>query len=125
MVFECLYWPTFQCFLPDSIVLPYSTPTGTLYFDTFTIGATLGLKLSTKKGKLIRALFEGVTFEMRLNLDIPEQSGYKANELYAIGSRVKSDIWNQLKADVIDKKITVLNITEAGCAEVAMPAMAA
>ena len=109
----------------ELMVLPYFTPTGTPYFDTSATGAILGLKLSTKRNDIIRALLEGVAFEMRLNLDILEQSGYKVDELYAIGGGAKSDIWNQLKADVIEKKITVLNITEAGCAGVAMLAMAA
>ena len=109
----------------DLMVLPYFTPTGTPYFDTSATGVILGLRLSTKRGCFIRALLEGVAFEMRLNLDILEQSGCKIDELYAIGGGAKSDIWNQLKADVIGKKITVLNITEAGCLGVAMLAMAA
>ena len=107
------------------MVLPYFTPTGTPYFDTSATGAILGLTLSTKRGDFIRALLEGVAFEMRLNLDILEQSGCKVDELRAIGGGARSDIWNQLKADVIGKKITILNITEAGCFGTAMLAKAA
>lgn len=109
----------------DLIVLPYFTPTGTPYFDTSASGAMLGLKLSTKRSDFIRALLEGVALEMRLNLNILQQSGCGVKELRAIGGGAKSDIWNQLKADVIGKKITTLNITEAGCYGVAMLAMAA
>ena len=107
------------------LVLPYFTPTRTPYFDTEARGAILGLQLSTKKCEIIRALLEGLALEMRLNLDILEESGYKVNELRVIGGGAKSDIWNQLKADVLGKKITVLNITEAGCQGVAMLARAA
>jgi xylulokinase len=109
----------------ELMVLPYFTPSGTPYFDTSATGAILGLKLSTKRSDIIRALLEGVALEMRLNLDILEQSGYKVDELYAIGGGAKSDIWNQLKADVIGKNITVLNIIEAGCGGVAMLAKSA
>ena len=109
----------------DLMVLPYFTPTGTPYFDSSATGAILGLRLSTKRRDIIRALHEGVAFEMRLNLDVLEQSGCKVNELRAIGGAAKSEIWNQLKADVIGKKITVLNVTEAGCCGVAMLAKAA
>ena len=107
------------------LVLPYFTPSGTPYFDTKTKGAVLGLRLSTTRGEFIRALLEGVAFEMRLNMDILEQSGYVIDELRAIGGGAKSAIWTQLKADVTGKKITTLDVTEAGCLGAAMLACAA
>jgi len=111
---------------PSSLlVLPYFTPSGTPYFDTKTKGAVLGLQLSTTRGEFIRALLEGVAFEMRLNLEILEKSGYEIIELRATGGGAKSAIWNQLKANVMGKKITTLNVTEAGCLGVAMLACAA
>ncbi len=109
----------------DLTVLPYFTPSGTPYFDTETAGAVLGLRLSTTRGEFIRALLEGVAFEMRLNLDILERTGCEIKELRAIGGGAKSETWTQLKADVIGKPITVLDVTEAGCLGVAMLAAAA
>ncbi len=102
------------------MVLPYFTPSGTPYFDTETKGAILGLRLSTKRGEIIKALLEGVTLEMRLNLEILQNSGYKISELRVVGGGAKSKMWTQLKADVLNKKITTLNITEAGCMGAAM-----
>lgn len=111
---------------PSSLlVLPYFTPSGTPYFDTRTKGAVFGLQLATTRGDFIRALLEGVAFEMRLNLDILEKSGYEINELRAIGGGAKSAKWTQLKADVTGKKITTLDVIEAGCLGVAMLARAA
>jgi xylulokinase len=107
------------------LVLPYFTPSGTPYFDTETKGAVLGLRLSTRRSEFIRALLEGVTFEMRLNLEILEKSGYKIDELRVIGGGAKSPVWTQLKADITGKKMKTLGITEAGCLGVAMLACAA
>jgi len=107
------------------MVLPYFTQTGTPYFDAETKGAIFGLRISTKRGELIRALLEGVTFEMRLNLDIIENSGYQINELSVVGGGAKSKMWSQLKADITGKKINLLNVTEAGCLGAAMLACAA
>jgi len=107
------------------LVLPYFTPSGTPYFDTKTKGAILGLRLSTSRWELIRALLEGVAFEMRLNMDILEKSGCTIQELRAIGGGAKSKLWSQLKADVTGKKITTLDVTEAGCLGVAMLACSA
>lgn len=109
----------------EVLVLPYFTSSGTPYFDTETKGAIYGLRLSTSKGEILRALLEGVALEMRLNLEIMEASGYNIHELRAVGGGAKSKIWTQLKANVLNKKITTLNITEAGCYGAAMLACAA
>jgi xylulokinase len=106
------------------LVLPYFTPSGTPYFDTSVRGAIIGMDLSTKREEILKALLEGVAFEIKLNLEILENSGYKINELRAIGGGAKSNILTQLKANVINKPITTLNITEAGCMGVAMLSMA-
>jgi xylulokinase len=111
---------------PSSLlVLPYFTPTGTPYFDARATGAILGLRLTTRRAEVLRALLEGVTFEMRLNLSILERSGVKIEELRAIGGGARSLIWTQLKADVLNKPITTVAVTEAGCLGVAMLARAA
>ncbi len=107
------------------LVLPYFTPSGTPYFDSRVKGAILGLRLSTTRGEFIRALLEGVALEMRLNLDILERAGCPVRELRAIGGGAKSRLWNQLKADVLGKAITPLDIAEAGCMGAAILACSA
>jgi xylulokinase len=99
----------------ELLVLPYFTPSATPYFDTQTKGAILGFRLTTRRGSLLRALLEGVAFEMRLNLEILENSGYVIKELKLVGGGSKSSVWAQLKADVMNKNITTLNINDAGC----------
>jgi xylulokinase len=107
------------------LVLPYWTPSGTPHFDVHTPGAILGFRLSTTRGEILRALLEGVAFEMRLNLEILHEAGGAIRELRAIGGGAKSAFWTQLKADVLGKPITTLNVTEAGCLGVALLACAA
>ena len=107
------------------LVLPYFTPTGTPYFDSHITGAIIGLRFSTTREEILRALLEGVAFEMRLNLSILEKSGIAINELRAIGGGGKSKVWTQLKANVLNKPITTVAVTEAGCFGVAMLAKSA
>jgi xylulokinase len=102
------------------LILPYFTPSGTPYFDIDTKGVIMGLRLSTKKGEFIRALLEGVSYEMKLNMEILEGSGFRIDELRAVGGGAKSKKWAQLKADVLGKKIQILEVTEAGCMGAAM-----
>ena len=107
------------------LVLPYWTPSGTPYFDLHTAGAILGLRLNTTRGEILRGLLEGVALEMRLNMEILQESGCAIRELRAIGGGAKSVFWTQLKADVLGRPITTLNVTEAGCLGVALLACAA
>lgn len=107
------------------LVLPYFTPTGTPYFDGATAGAIIGLRLTTTRAEILRALLEGVAFEMRLNLTLMAESGIAIDELRAIGGGSKSRAWTQLKANVMNKPITTVAVTEAGCLGVAMLAKAA
>lgn len=111
---------------PSSLLaLPYFTPTGTPYFDIEATGAILGLRLSTSRTEILRALLEGVAMEMKLNLDILDKSGIVINELRAIGGGAKNRDWTQLKADILNIPITTVKITEAGCLGAAALAFAA
>lgn len=106
------------------LVLPYFTPTGTPYFDVSVKGAILGLDMSVTRAEIMKALLEGVAFEIKLNLDILRESGYEVKELRVIGGGARSQRHVQLKADVIGMPITILDVTEAGCMGVAMLAKA-
>jgi len=109
----------------ELLVLPYFTPSGTPYFDADVPGAILGLRLSTTRGEVLRALLEGVALEMRLNVDILARAGLAIREFRAIGGGAKNPALTQLKADVLGRPITALAVTEAGCLGVAMLACAA
>lgn len=115
--------------IPDQpsrlLVLPYFTPSGTPYFDVSVKGTILGLDMTTSREEIMKALLEGVAFEIKLNLDILKESGYEVKELRAIGGGSKSLRHIQLKADVIGMPITILDVAEAGCMGVAMLAKAA
>ncbi len=111
---------------PTSLLaLPYFTTSGTPHFDSNVPGALLGLRLSSSRAEILRALLEGVVFEMRLNLEILERSGGGIRELRLIGGGSQSQLWNQLKADVLGVPLTRLDVTEAGCLGVAMLACSA
>jgi xylulokinase len=99
----------------DLIVLPYFTTSGTPYFDRETQGTIYGLRLTTKKSDILQALLEGVMYEMRLNLEILDSSGYQINKFRAVGGGAKSLKWIQLKANILGRDIDMLTIKETGC----------
>jgi xylulokinase len=116
---------TMPCEPTDLLVLPYFTPSGTPHFDAHTPGAIVGLRLSTTRPQVLRALLEGVALEMRLNVDILEGAGLPIREYRAIGGGAKSSVLTQLKADVLGHPITTLAVSEASCMGAAMLACSA
>lgn len=104
----------------DIFILPYFAGTGTPYMDTGATGMILGLTQETTKGEVIRAILEGITYEMVFNLECLERAGIEIEELRAVGGGAKSEFWLQLKADMMGKKVVSLNVSEAGTLAVAM-----
>ena len=95
------------------MVLPHFSGSGTPMFDTDSKGAILGLTFNTTKQDLAKAILEGLTFELRLNLDLLKSGEIRIDELRAIGGGARSPLWLQLKADITGIPIVVPKVTEA------------
>jgi len=95
------------------LLLPHFAGSGTPTFDTASKGAILGLTFATSKTDLAKAVLEGLTFELRLNLDLLREGGVEIEELRAIGGGARSDLWLQLKADITGIPVVAPAITEA------------
>jgi xylulokinase len=97
-------------------VLPHFTPTtGTPWMDTQSKGVIAGLTLNTTRGELVRALLEGINYEMRLNLELLKEAGIIVREIRAIGGGAKSRFWLQLKANMFGVPVAALQVSEAAC----------
>ncbi|NMD37449.1 MAG: hypothetical protein GYA87_02060 [Christensenellaceae bacterium] len=105
------------------LVLPHFTSTGSPYNDDNSSGAIMGLKLSTTKGEFVRALIEGVTMEIKLNLELLKSIDINVDSLVAAGTSTKSKKIMQLKADVLNKLIYVNDSGEAAAAGAGMLAL--
>jgi xylulokinase len=95
------------------LLLPDFAGSGTPTFDTGSKGAILGLTFATEKPDLAKAILEGLTFELRLNLDLLKDGGVSIDELRAIGGGARSELWLQLKADITGVPVVAPRITEA------------
>jgi xylulokinase len=101
---------------PTSLfILPHFTSTGTPHFDTESKGVIAGLRLSTTRGEIIRAILEGVTYEMALNARVLIDCGAEIDSFRAIGGGAKSPVWMQLKADLLGKPVHAMKVSEAVC----------
>jgi len=94
-------------------LLPYFEGSGTPTFNRRARGAFLGLTLAHGKGEVVRAILEGLTYELRNNIEAIEEHGAPIRELRAIGGGAKSPFWLQLKADITKRRVAVPSVTEA------------
>jgi xylulokinase len=95
------------------LVLPHFSGAGTPTFDTASRGAILGLTFATTRADLALAIIEGLTYELRLNLDLLSEGGVVIDVLRAIGGGARSQRWLQLKADVTGIPVVTPQVTEA------------
>ena len=107
------------------LVLPHFVGSGTPWMDTASKGAILGLTFQTDRPTLAKAILEGLTFELRLNLDILREGGIAIEILHAVGGGARSNLWLHLKADICRLPLRVPHVTDAACLGAALLAGAA
>ncbi|MBC7237144.1 MAG: hypothetical protein H5T69_14985 [Chloroflexi bacterium] len=96
-------------------VLPHFAGSGTPWFDLSSKGAILGLTFDAERKTIAKAVLEGLTFELRINLDLLRSGGVTLDLLHAVGGGARSAVWLQLKADICNKPLRIPAVTEAAC----------
>ncbi len=102
------------------LVLPHFAGGATPYMDTGSKGAIIGLTAGTTLADIYLACMEGVTYEMMLNMEHLAGPGLQVKMLHATGGGAKSEVWMQMKADMLNIPITALKTVDAGTAGSAM-----
>ena len=83
------------------IFLPYMMGERSPLWHTNARGVFFGLSLATSKGALVRAILEGAAFALRHNVEVGVRAGAEVREMRSVGGCSRSDVWNQIKADVL------------------------
>jgi xylulokinase len=65
-------------------------------------------------GASVRAIMEGVTFELKQTLDIVEGAGNPVTVISHTGGGAYSPLWSQIKADIYGKPVITFEATESG-----------
>ena len=74
-------------------------------FDDRVRGAFVGLSLRHGRGHLLRALMEGVAFQMRWALEYGAAFGTPIGEVRGVGGGFIGTTWTQIIADVLDRPV--------------------
>jgi xylulokinase len=81
--------------------------------DAFARGAWVGLTLAHDRRHLLRSLLEGVAFSFRSIQDWLVDNGAPVRNVRCVGGQARSDVWNQIKADVLNRPLLVPEVVEA------------
>jgi len=84
------------------------------FVDPTSRGALIGITSSHRKEHVLRAIIEGLCFELRATIEDYEQLfSLKIDRIVAVGGATESDFWMQTKADITGKTIEIPAIVEA------------
>jgi xylulokinase len=97
------------------MLLPHLNGSGTPTCDLQSKGALIGLTLATNRHDVAKAILEGLTFELRVNLETMVGCGMRIEDLVGVGGGAKSARWLQLKADILNRPLRTLRNPEAAC----------
>ncbi len=95
------------------VVLPHFVGAGAPYWNPEARGVIVGLALGHSRADIIRAIMEGSSFEVRRNLEIMGSIGISLKELRLTGGATRSQIWNQIQADITQLTVQRSMIEEA------------
>lgn len=97
------------------MVLPFLQGMGgTPDVDPNMTGLIAGITTRTRLPDIYRAILEGITFEMRYNMEKLEEGNVRINRLLACGGGARSKVWLQIKADILGCEIIPVKIEETG-----------
>ena len=95
------------------IFLPYMMGERSPIWDSDARGVFFGMSLNTKRRDLIRAILEAAGYGTRQLKEIAEDlTGLQIKRFSSLGGGAKSEVWSQIKADVIGVDIDVLDMND-------------
>lgn len=82
--------------------------------NTAARGGYWGIKLNHTAPHFVRAVMEGVALAMGRDVGILHSLGVEIEQVYCVGGGSRNDLWNQIKADVLQVPLVLTDEPEAG-----------
>lgn len=98
----------------ELLVLPHFQGAATPYMDINAVGAIIGVTTDTDAFTLYRGLMEGAAYEAKTNIDALSEAGINIDRITACGGGSRSSMWIQIRADLFNIPVDVLEVEEAG-----------
>ena len=83
-------------------------------------GVFYGFTLHHGKAHFVRSIMEAIAYAVQRNIDVLEDLGIKVDEIRSLGGGSRSLLWSQIKADVTQRSVFIMENEEAACLGAAM-----
>lgn len=83
-------------------------------------GVFYGFTLHHTKPYFIRSIMEAIACAIKQNIDVLENLGIEVKEIRSLGGGSRSELWNQIKCDLIQRPLYTMQNEEAACLGAAM-----
>ncbi len=98
------------------VFLPYLNGERAPIWDPDAKGAFIGITSDHSRQHFTRAVYESVGFAIRHTLEISEAvAGFIAKDFVICGGGSRSQFWNQVKADILQRTVAPTVETQTGC----------
>jgi len=104
------------CIPPGSeglMFLPFLTGSGTPYYDAMDKASWLGLSTGQSKALMLHSILEGISFNIRENVEMFESDGHRIGRIHLGGGGSNNPVWCRMIAHVLGKDIRLLTVRNA------------
>ena len=95
--------------------LPHLTGKACPDFNAAARGAFVGIGLHHTRAHFARAMMECIAFSLKELLDVASELGAQVKRVRSMGGGARSDLWLQMKADLLGLPIEVPDCEETAC----------
>lgn len=97
------------------LFLPHTQGERAPLWDSAARGVFIGLDDSTDRSALANAVYEGVAYSAKWLLDsLQQSSGVQPRRVNVGGGGFRSDVWNQIRADILGIELCRVAVTDPG-----------
>jgi len=93
--------------------IPHFVGAGAPNWNPHARGIFAGLALGHSRHHLIRAILEGVSYEIRTNIEVMRELGLPSQQVRVTGGASRSETWMQIQADVLRTPVIRSQMEEA------------
>lgn len=94
------------------LMLPHFEGAGCPYWNPEATGVIYGLRLSSSRVDIARAVLESTAFEIKKSLDLLKEFGITPSAVRISGGAAKSSTWMQILADILEVDVQIPKNTE-------------
>ncbi|MFW9805336.1 MAG: xylulokinase [Candidatus Thorarchaeota archaeon] len=95
------------------IHIPHFVGAGAPNWNPHSRGIFAGLALGHTRAHIIRAILEGVSYEIRSNVEVMRELGLPSKEVRVTGGAARSETWMQIQANILRMPVIRTQMEEA------------